>query len=146
MLRVDLCKPHLCFVILLILGSANVEGGGAGKVRGGKRDLLLIFLSVALIFFFFSSVAVSFKTYSWLQFAVFQHSKSLHCISTQRLAPIRKHPLPRGLSSFSGPLSLIILTSSLCSSILRGVCCFLQWLPPWSLCILFWPFSPSVHG
>jgi hypothetical protein len=36
----------------------------------------LIFLSVALIFFFFSSLAVSFKTCSWLQFAVFQHSQN----------------------------------------------------------------------
>lgn len=113
--RIELCKPRFCFVILLILGSANVEGGGAWKVRGGKWDFLLTFLSVALIFFFFSSVAVSFKDCSWLQFAVLQHSKSLHCISTKTLAPTRRHPFPRGLSSFSGLLTLMILTSSLCS-------------------------------
>jgi hypothetical protein len=64
MLGIELCKPRFCFVILLILGSGNMEGGGAWKIRGGKWDFLLIFLSVALIFFFFSSLAVSFKTCS----------------------------------------------------------------------------------
>lgn len=104
------------------------KGEGLERFRR-KMGLLVTFLSVALIFFFFSSVAVSSKPAvdSSLQFTTFQRA---FIVFPQRnlLTHCQEH-LPRGLSSFSGLLTLI-LTSSLCSPSLEVFAASTRWLPP----------------